>query len=293
MKVKLIAYTPDPEKVVAAAAKLCYSNADSIDDLMDGLTPENTSKFIRRLVVNHHFSPFEHASFTFAIEGISRVTMSQATRHRIASFSVQSQRYVSMNNFDVVIPDAIKDSFETKKVFTDAIEDQKEKYEWLRDALIYKYKSQGMDQTAAEKKANEDSRYILPNAATTRMIVTMNARSLMNFFNLRCCSRAQWEIRELAEEMFKLVYRVSPNLFSNAGPNCVSEGICPEGSMSCGKQEEMRNKYAGIKDNFAKTNLCGSCEHCFGECNSKSIIFGTGVGNDNVVECSAFTRKCE
>ena len=293
MKVKLIAYTPDPEKVVAAAAKLCYSNADSIDDLMDGLTPENTSKFIRRLVVNHHFSPFEHASFTFAIEGISRVTMSQATRHRIASFSVQSQRYVSMNNFDVVIPDAIKDSFETKKVFTDAIEDQKEKYEWLRDALIYKYKSQGMDQTAAEKKANEDARYILPNAATTRMIVTMNARSLMNFFNLRCCSRAQWEIRELAEEMFKLVYRVSPNLFSNAGPNCVSEGICPEGSMSCGKQEEMRNKYAGIKDNFAKTNLCGSCEHCFGECNSKSIIFGTGVGNDNVVECSTFTRKCE
>jgi len=293
MKVKLIAYTPDPEKVVAAAAKLCYSNADSIDDLMDGLTPENTSKFIRRLVVNHHFSPFEHVSFTFAIEGISRVTMSQSTRHRIASFSVQSQRYVSMNNFDVVIPDAIKDSFETKKVFTDAIEDQKEKYEWLRNALIYKYKSQGMDQTAAEKKANEDARYILPNAATTRMIVTMNARSLMNFFNLRCCSRAQWEIRELAEEMFKLVYHVAPNLFSDSGPSCVSKGICPEGSMSCGKQEEMRNKYTGIKDNFAKTNLCGLCEHCFGECNSKSIIFGTGVGNDNVVECSAFTRKCE
>jgi len=248
MKVKLIAYTPDLEKIVASAAKLCYSDADSIDTLMDDLTPEKTSKFIRRLVVNHHFSPFEHASFTFAIEGISRVTMAQATRHRHVSFSVQSQRYVSMNNFDIAIPDSIKDSFETKKVFMDAIEDQKEKYEWIRGALIYKYKSEGMDQSSAEKKANEDARYILPNAAKTRMIMTMNARSLIHFFNLRCCSRAQWEIRELAEEMFKLVYQVAPNLFSDAGPSCVSDGICPEGSMTCGKCEEMRNKYNELKN---------------------------------------------
>ena len=290
MKVKLIAYTPDPEKVVAAAAKLCYSNADSIDDLMDGLTPENTSKFIRRLVVNHHFSPFEHASFTFAIEGISRVTMAQVTRHRHSSPSVQSQRYVSMSNFEAVIPDSIKDSFETRKVFMDAIEDQKKKYEWLRGALIYKYKGEGMDQSSAEKKANEDARYILPNAAKTRMIITMNAHSLMHFFNVRCCSRAQWEIRELAEEMFKLVYPIAPNLFSNAGPSCVSEGICPEGSMSCGKQEEMRNKYAGIKERFSKRNLCDLCKSCFGECDSKGVVFGTGIGNDNVVECDTFSR---
>ena len=98
----------------------------------------------------------------------------------------------------------------------------------------------------ASKQANEDARFVLPNACETKMVVTMNARSLQNFFHLRCCSRAQWEIRQLAEEMFRLVYPVAPHIFAKAGPACVS-GPCPEGKMCCGRTAEVRAKYEAIK----------------------------------------------
>lgn len=243
IKVNLIAYTPDPEKVVACAAKLCYSNADSIDTLMSGLTDEKAAKFIRHLSNMGHQSPVEHVSFTFAIEGVSRALLAQLTRHRIASYSVQSQRYVSMEDFEYVIPPEIQTDPESRVVFIESVETAGAVYNEVRESLIEKHTADGMSKSAAEKKANEDARYILPNAAATRLIVTMNARSLLHFFNLRCCNRAQWEIRELADEMLRMVKPIAPNLFANAGPSCVSEGACPEGSMSCGKFEEMRKKY--------------------------------------------------
>lgn len=246
IKVNLIAYTPDPERVVACAAKLCYSNADSIDTLMSGLTDEKVAKFIRHLSNMGHQSPVEHVSFTFAIEGVSRALLAQLTRHRIASYSVQSQRYVSMEDFEYVIPPEIQTDPESMVMFIESVETAGAVYNEVRESLIEKYTAGGMSKSAAEKKANEDARYILPNAAATRLIVTMNARSLIHFFNLRCCNRAQWEIRELADEMLRLVKPIAPNLFANAGPSCVSEGACPEGSMSCGKFELVKRKYSEI-----------------------------------------------
>lgn len=254
LKVSLIAHTPEPEKVVAAAAKLCYSNAH-IDDLLDGLTPEKSADFVRMLARMGHESPTEHASFTFAIEGVSRSLLAQITRHRIASFSVQSQRYVRLDQFEYVTPPAVEEDPEGLAAFEQAMAEEAEHYRRiaavLKEGHIRQLVAQGMDEEKAAKKAEkmaiEDARFVLPNACTTKMIVTMNARSLQNFFHLRCCSRAQWEIRELAEKMFELVYPVAPHIFAKSGPACVS-GPCPEGRMCCGKTAEVRAKYAAIKE---------------------------------------------
>ena len=254
LKVSLIAHTPEPEKVVAAAAKLCYSNAH-IDDLLDGLTPEKSADFVRMLARMGHESPTEHASFTFAIEGVSRSLLAQITRHRIASFSVQSQRYVRLDQFEYVTPPAMEEDPEGLAAFEQAMAEEAEHYRRiaavLKEGHIRQLVAQGMDEEKAAKKAEkmaiEDARFVLPNACTTKMIVTMNARSLQNFFHHRCCNRAQWEIRELAEQMFKLVYEVAPALFATAGPSCVV-GPCPEGKMSCGRADEVRAYYAALKE---------------------------------------------
>lgn len=253
IKVQLIAHTPQPEKIVAAAAKLCYSNAE-IDDLMDGLTEEKSREFVTMLAGLGHASPMEHASFTFAIEGVSRAFLAQATRHRIASFSVQSQRYVQLDNFDYVLPPEIAGDEETEEIYKEAMRQEAEIYEKLAASLQQKhtkdFMAQGMPEKEAkrkaQKKAIEDARFALPNACTTKMIMTMNARSLMNFFALRCCNRAQWEIQAVADEMLKLVYPVAPALFAKAGAPCVG-GACPEGKMTCGKAAEVRQKYEKIK----------------------------------------------
>ena len=253
MKVKLIAHTPNPEKVVAAAAKLCYSNAQ-IDTLLDGLTEEKSKEFVEMLASLGHESPTEHASFTFAIEGVSRSLLAQITRHRIGSYSVQSQRYVNLKEPDFVTPPEIMDDPESLAQFNDSMAMAAENYQkvtqLLKEAHKEKFIAQGMDEKTAnrtaEKKALEDARFILPNACTTKMIVTMNTRSLNNFFRHRCCTRAQWEIRELADEMLRLVCEVAPALFVRSGPPCVS-GPCPEGKMSCGRMLEMRDKYAQLK----------------------------------------------
>lgn len=231
MKVKLLAYTPNPEKVVAAAAKLCYSKAD-IETIMDGLTDEKVTKFLNSLAERGHMSPFEHASFTFGIEDVSRCFLAQMSRHRIASFSVQSQRYVH-DNFGAVVPESIKENAGCNDIYKQTIEALYNIYDGLTETLQNQYISDGMDAKAAEKKATEDARYILPNAACTKMIVTMNARELMHFFNLRCCNHAQWEIRAVADEMLRQVKKVAPTIFKNAGAPCVS-GPCPEGKFSCG-----------------------------------------------------------
>ena len=252
MKVALIAHTPEPEKVVAAAAKLCYSDAQ-ISDLLDGLTPEKTAHFLQMLSDLGHASPIEHASFTFAIEGVSRTLLAQITRHRIASFSVQSQRYVRLDDFRYVVPPEIEKIPAAKQAFIDSMNEDARRYldlaQKLEQAHLQEYLAAGLPEkaarTKAEKQANEDARFVLPNACETKMILTMNARSLQNFFALRCCNRAQWEIRALATEMWRLVYAVAPDLFRHAGPRCI-DGPCPEGRMCCGQAEAVRAKFAAL-----------------------------------------------
>ena len=253
MKVKLLTYTPDPERTIACAAKLCYASAD-IDTLYDGLTDEKVDAFLDHLNNIGHQSPIEHASFTFGIEGVSRSLLAQITRHRLASFSVQSQRYVrEKGGFQFVLPPEIEAVPEAKEEFLRAMEEDVQHYERLTQLLQEKHQAAFLaagddEKTAArkaEKKAIEDARFVLPNACATKLIVTMNARSLMNFFALRCCSRAQWEIRDLATQMLREVKAVAPHLFRDAGPGCV-RGACPEGSMSCGRAAEMRQKFKNL-----------------------------------------------
>ncbi len=254
MKVTLIAHTPDPEKTVAAAAKLCYSPA-AIDTVMEGLTPEKTESFLRMLGELGHESPLEHASFTFGLEGVSRAFLAQITRHRIASYSVQSQRYVKESHFDYVLPPQIEAVPEAKEEFLRAMENAQASYERIAAILTEQRKAEnlarGMEEKAAaraaEKTAIEDARFVLPNACDTKMMVTMNARALHNFFRHRCCSRAQWEIRDCARQMLELVLEVAPTLFAHAGPPCV-DGACPEGRMSCGRASEIRAEYRALRE---------------------------------------------
>lgn len=246
MKVELIAHTPDPDKLIAAAAKLCYS-AVGTDEILEGLTPEKTESFIDMLSSLGHQSPVEHATFTFAIEGVSRSLLAQLTRHRIASFSVQSQRYVDKENFEYIIPPEIDAIPEARELFIKAMDNDRETYRELNRILTEKHTQtnieSGMDEkkahSAASKKANEDSRYVLSNACDTKIVMTFNVRSLYNFFSLRCCTRAQWEIREMACRMLALVKEVSPVLFKNAGPSCI-KGRCSEGAFSCGKSAQVK-----------------------------------------------------
>ena len=248
MNVKLLTYTPDAEKTIAAAAKLCYAKSD-IDTLTENLTPEKVESFLKMLEDLGHESPVEHATFTFAIEGVSRALLAQITRHRIASFSVQSQRYVSKTDFSYIIPPEIDALPEAREEYIAAMEEDARHYESLRQKLMARHYetnlAQGMPEAeakrAAEKKANEDARFVLPNACDTRIIMTMNVRSLHNFFRLRCCTRAQWEIRELAIAMLKLVREVCPLLFGKAGPSCLW-GACSEGAYTCGKAGDVRRE---------------------------------------------------
>ena len=254
LKVDLIAHTPEPERVVAAAAKLCYS-AVGVDQLMEGLTAEKSAKFLSMLSDLGHASPTEHASFTFAIEGVSRALLAQITRHRIASYSVQSQSYVRLDDFHYVIPPEVEADPASKALFLKAMDEQASQYLAIAESLTKKHETEllaeGLSEkearSKAEKMANEDARFVLPNACETKMVVTMNARSLNNFFAIRCCNRAQWEIRALAEEMYRLVCGVAPNLFAKSGPSCVVNGRCPEGRMSCGKMKEVQAKYAALR----------------------------------------------
>lgn len=250
--VTLLAHTPEPEKTIAAAAKLCYSPA-TIETIMDGLTEEKTASFVDMLAEIGHESPIEHASFTFGIEGVSRSLLAQITRHRIASYSVQSQRYVTEKNFEYVVPPEIESIPEAKAEFLEAMEECQRHYENLTALLKEKHKKTLLEEgktekeadKAAQKKAIEDARFVLPNACDTKMVCTFNARSLFNFFSHRCCNRAQWEIRDVATQMLCLVREVAPHLFAHAGPPCLN-GPCPEGKMSCGKPQEVRDKFSRL-----------------------------------------------
>lgn len=263
LKVKLIEYTPSPEKIVAAAAKLCYSQV-GIDEILENLDEKKTNKLINMLMTYGHHSPIEHVSFTFAVEGISRSLTHQLVRHRVASYSQQSQRYVQLKQFEYIIPPNIEKNEQTKKIFIQSMKRVQEEYNQLVEILckneltnfIKEYlsdekltNSEEIEEkqylilkSKAEKKAIEDARYVFPNACETKIIVTMNARELIHFFNQRCCTRAQWEIRKMAKTMLMQAREVAPVLFKYAGPSCVS-GQCPEGSMCCGKTLETRKEY--------------------------------------------------
>ena len=250
MKVILLAYTPGPEKVIAAAAKTCYTSK-SVEVLYEGLDEAETKRFVGMLAEIGHESPIEHASFTFAVEGISRSCLAQLTRHRLASYSVRSQRYVSEKKFTYVTPPEIADCPEALALYEEAMEADHRYYEKIAALLTKKHEKlfEGREdaKTLARKKAQEDARFVLPNACDTQLVMTMNARELKNFFRHRCCNRAQWEIRALAEAMLRLVRDAAPQLFAHDGPPCVS-GPCPEGKMSCGRMAEMREKYAPRKE---------------------------------------------
>ncbi len=245
MKVMLIACTPDPEKVIAAAAKTCYTSK-GVGELYENLDGAEAAHYVDMLSEIGHESPIEHASFTFAVEGISRSCLAQLTRHRLASYSVRSQRYVSEKRFEYVTPPEIADCPEALALYEEAMEADHRYYEKIA-ALLSKKHEEAMAgredaKKAARKKAQEDARFVLPNACTTQLVMTMNARELKNFFAHRCCNRAQWEIRELAERMLRLCQEAAPHLFRTDGPPCV-RGACPEGRMSCGQAQAMREKY--------------------------------------------------
>ncbi len=226
-KVKLIAYTNEPDKVVTMAAKLCYSPV-GVETIGENLTDDQVDRFLTMLVNIGHESPVEHVSFTFAIEGISRACSHQLVRHRMASYSQQSQRYVRLDKMQYIIPPAIAEDEEIKKQYIKIMDESQKAYSDLTKALIKKGRS--------EKEAIEDARYVFPNACETKIVVTMNARSLLNFFEKRCCLRAQWEIMDLAYKMLEECKKVAPVLFKNAGPSCYG-GVCKEGKMSCGRPD--------------------------------------------------------
>jgi thymidylate synthase (FAD) len=192
--------------------------------------------------------------FTFGVEGVSRVLTHQLVRHRVGcSYSQQSQRYVKLEQFEYIIPPEIEKVPAAKEKFIKAMEEDQRVYNELVELLMeehYKrYLSEGKTEkqarSMAEKTAIEDARYVFPNACETKIVFTMSARALMNFFRHRCCNRAQWEIREMAEEMLRQLKGIAPTLFKNAGPACVASG-CPEGNMSCGKMKEVREKYKNL-----------------------------------------------
>jgi len=222
MTVMLVAHTPRPDALAGLAASLCTKGSSIMKSLDSAMEKQ-------------HLSVMEHANFTFLIQGISRALLAQLTRHRIASFSVQSQRYVSECEFEYVIPPAIKALGEDEEaMFMAQMSIMQDWYSEWQSKLLAAGRNQ--------QQANEDARFVLPNAAATRLMLTMNARELMHFFELRCCSCAQWEIREMAWQMLKACKKVAPRMFRDAGPSCM-RGPCPEGKRSCGmKWKEERHE---------------------------------------------------
>ncbi len=223
MRVVLLSYTKDAEKLCAAAAHSCYSE-EPASELMRSWEEEKSIKWLSAPLASGHHSVIEHASFTFSLEGVSRALTHQLVRHRIASFSQMSQRYVSMGSAGFVVPRTISSNEEANRRYLDLMDRIWEEYCWL-----------------SENVPIEDARYVLPNACTTNITVTMNARELWHFFELRTCNRAQDEIRQVADEMLHLAKEAAPLLFKNAGPQCIGRGKCPEGKMSCGRpRNELR-----------------------------------------------------
>ena len=220
MEVTLLYHTPEPSRSIATAARLCYSFLDA-KELKEQMTDKQVEDLLDKLTSMGHNSAFEHASFTFGVSGISRACTHQLVRHRLASYNQQSQRYVKWEDEDEMFyiePPEIHDSSEALEIFQTALKSCRVAYGELLKIGI----------------KPEDARYILPNAAASNIVITMNARELQHFFKLRCCNRAQWEIRQLAWKMLSICKDVAPSVFKKSGPACMY-GVCTEGSMSCGR----------------------------------------------------------
>jgi len=225
-----MAYTPEPDLVCAAAARTSRSTLTPAELLETSSKEEEKAlKLLRQIIKSGHISVTEHASFTFSIAGVSRALTHELVRHRIASYTQQSQRYVKVAGGDsFVIPQTVRSNEKSLKLFGSMLSEASKVYDELIGLGI----------------PVEDARYILPNATKTTITITMNGRELLHFFSLRCCERAQWEIRELAERMVMECRKVAHVIFEKAGPSCVQLGTCPEGEFSCGKLKEMKEKYA-------------------------------------------------
>lgn len=231
LAVSLLAHTPEPLSLIYAAFRQCYypgSVADMWPKLLSGeIDKEKQAEFVSRILASGHDSPIEHVSFTFSVAGVSRALSHQLVRHRLASYSQQSQRYVDAAAFDYVLPPAVAAIPEAKAAFEAAMDQAGAAYATLQEIL---------SRHGRGNKANEDARFVLPNACETKIVVTMNCRSLLHFFELRCCMRAQWEIRALAQEMLSLCRQALPVIFAGAGARCERLGYCPEDArFSCGR----------------------------------------------------------
>ena len=217
--VSLLSHTETPERLVALAARVCYT-PEGFSKIDENLSDKKVARLVRQMVDTGHHSTLEHVSFTFGIAGLSRVASHQLVRHRIASFSQASQRYISLEEcFEYEVPPAIARDDDGKKLFIEAMGHAHDTYRTLVQAGMSK----------------EDARFVLPGAARSQIMVTMNARSLINFFGLRTCERAQQEIRLTARKMLELVREVAPNIFYKAGPSCDSLGYCPDDYRKCPK----------------------------------------------------------
>ncbi|MBI5049196.1 MAG: FAD-dependent thymidylate synthase [Deltaproteobacteria bacterium] len=226
MKATLLNFTPAPEKTIVLAARLCYSDSD-ISQLQKKVEDISYEKFLGKILKMGHLSVLEHASFTFGIEGISRATSHQLVRHRLASYSQQSQRYVKFKEPEFVTPPSVKKNLKLGEKFSNTV------------ASLYNFYNEMLEAGIPA----EDARYVLPNAAETKIIVTMNARELLHFFGLRSCERAQWEIRDMAKKMLALVKKEASFIFKKAGPGCVSTNKCTEGELTCGRPDEIREEF--------------------------------------------------
>lgn len=237
--VTLLSYPADALKVACDAAARCYSDLSNEEllDFIDNKDKDSLRKYINGVIGTGHLSTIEHVSYTFMIEGVSRAFLAQITRHRLASFSVQSQRYVRLSGGEddwYIIPPEILKRDELKERFMNHMAECVDTYNMICDALV--------EAGRTEEQAQEDARFVLPEAAQTRMVVTMNARELMHFFNLRCCNRAQWEIRAVANKMLSLVKEATPELMKKAGASCAITGVCPEGKRGCGHPQNAEAK---------------------------------------------------
>lgn len=228
LNVKLLTCTNDPVNVIYVSSRQCYSSDFAWDISRKPVSLQEQESFIKKIIESGHESPLEHVSFTFAVEGISRAATHQLVRHRIASYSQQSQRYVVENDFSYIVPPTIKRNPELLKEYMDFMSVAQKKY----DQIIKCLNECGI----SGEKASQDARFVLPNAAETKIVITMNCRELIHFFGLRCCSRSQWEIFALACEMLKLVKEKLPCVFESAGAKCEKLKYCPEiKKFSCGR----------------------------------------------------------
>ncbi len=229
LNIKLLDITQNAVSIIYTACRQCYS-AEFAGDIIEDKTDakENQGIFVRRVIESGHESPMEHVKFTFAVEGVSRALTHQLIRHRIASYSQQSQRYVKQVDFGYIIPPSVDGDEVLSKEFMKIMDEVQASYIKMLD----RFKEKGK----AGESANEDARFILPQAAETKIVVTMNCRELLHFFKQRCCTRAQWEIRNLADMMLGICKEYLPDVFSQAGAKCVTLGYCPEGKkFTCGK----------------------------------------------------------